>query len=111
MITPDEAARQVQVHYPALTTDEAHHVAGLERDYPSWHVWPKVGYPDTTPPAWYARRIGTSPPALLRVGELFEVAAAIEGWLEAHTGLWPWASRLRAGQGPGSWPGPGSDTV
>lgn len=93
MITLDEAAHQIRSRYPTLTADEACQVARLERDYPGWHIWPKVGYPDGGPPGWYARRIGTSPPALLRVSELPRVAGAIEAWLDQHAGPWP-----RAGQ-------------
>ena len=91
MITLDEAARRVRMVYPALTADEARQVAELEREYPRWHVWPRVGYPAT--PGWYARRTLTSPPALIRAATLAQVSPAIESWIEEHAAAWRWAGQ------------------
>ena len=87
----DEAARRVRMLYPALTAGEARQVAELEREYPNWHVWPKVGYPATS--GWYARRPLTSPPALVRAATLDQVSPAIGKWVDGHAGLWRWAGQ------------------
>lgn len=91
MTTLDEAARRVRTLYPVLSEAEARQVAGWEHEFPAWHIWPRLGYPDV--PGWYARRTMTSPPALLRIPELSGVGPAIDAWIERSAGSWPRAGR------------------
>jgi hypothetical protein len=46
-------------------------VARLEADYPGWHVWLGVSS------LWYARRVLSSPPVIVRAANLSELREAI----------------------------------
>jgi hypothetical protein len=46
-------------------------IAWLEADYPGWHVWLGVSS------LWYARRVLSSPPVIVRAANLTELRAAI----------------------------------
>jgi hypothetical protein len=48
-------------------------VARLEADYPGWHVWLGVSS------LWYARRVLSSPPVIVRAANLTELREAISG--------------------------------
>ena len=46
-------------------------IARLEADYPGWHVWLGVSS------LWYARRVRSSPPVIVRAANLTELREAI----------------------------------
>ena len=46
-------------------------IARLEADYPGWHVWLGVSS------LWYARRVLSSPPVIVRAANLTELREAI----------------------------------
>jgi hypothetical protein len=46
-------------------------IARLEADYPGWHVWLGVSS------LWYARRVLSSPPVIVRATNLTELREAI----------------------------------
>jgi hypothetical protein len=45
-------------------------LSDIERDFPGWHAWRGVG--DT---GWYARRVKSSPPVVLRAESKDELKA------------------------------------
>ena len=52
-------------------TVEREIIAWLEADYPGWHVWLGVSS------LWYARRVLSSPPVIVRAARLAELREAI----------------------------------
>ena len=52
-------------------TKEREIIARLEADYPDWHVWLGVSS------LWYARRVLSSPPVIVRAANLTELREAI----------------------------------
>jgi hypothetical protein len=77
------AAREIRRVYKSLSVVQARWVAELEHEFPAWHIWFHPGYPD--PRIVYARRLMTSPPAVVTARELAGVPAAIEEWVERRT--------------------------
>ncbi|HUY45084.1 MAG TPA: hypothetical protein VMV92_05090 [Streptosporangiaceae bacterium] len=72
--------------YPAISESEAEMVVAIERDYPRWHVFPMVGYPQNH--IWYARRRDSDVEPLRRHG-LAEIPRGIEDWeKENNTPRW-----------------------
>jgi hypothetical protein len=67
--------------YPAISESEAAMVAAIEHDYPRWHVFPMVGYPQNH--VWYARRRDSDAEPLRRHG-LAEIPHGIEDWEKEH---------------------------
>ena len=65
-------------------------IARLEADYPGWHVWLGVSS------LWYARRVLSSPPVIVRAANLTELREAISEHASRGTQQKP--------GGPGSGP-------
>jgi hypothetical protein len=53
--------------------------ARLEADYPGWHVWIGVSS------LWYARRVLSSPPVIVRAANLTELREAISEYASRGT--------------------------
>lgn len=50
----------------------------LRREFPGWEFWYGISQ------LWYARRLNTSPPVLLRGEDLMDLRDVVRGWIGRH---------------------------
>lgn len=81
----DILARITVLYGKVLDDKVLRDIAALETEYPRWHVWPAVSYPDNG--LMYAKRDNTAM-NVIRVQSVAEAKAGIDIWLADNPYAW-----------------------